>query len=83
MAKYTPLKLFLAGLPASQKEITLTFSRIEEILGDKLPKSASLHRAWWSNEIDGQHVEAQSWLDAGWRVDSVDQTRNWIRFIRK
>ena len=83
MSKYSPLQQFLAGLPGSQREITLTFYRIEEIIGSKLPKSAFQHRAWWSNEKDGDHVEAHSWLNAGWAVDTVDQTKCWVRFIHR
>ncbi len=83
MAKYSPLQEFLAGLPDTQCEIILNFDRIEEIIGSKLPKSAFQHRAWWSNEKDGDHVEAHSWLNAGWAVDTFDQTKCWVRFIHR
>jgi hypothetical protein len=83
MAKYSPLQRFLAGLPNEQREITLTFEKIEQIIGEKLPKSAFLYRAWWSNKKDGVHVVAHSWLNAGWFVDSVDQSQHWVRFMRK
>src|SRR5215216_4202958 len=32
--KYEPLRDFLAGLPRGQKQITLGFARLEELLGD-------------------------------------------------
>jgi hypothetical protein len=83
MAKYDPLKLNLINLSKDQNEITLTFEQIEKILEDQLPLSAYRHRAWWSNEEHGVHVNAHAWMDAGWRVDSVNQRERWVRFIRK
>jgi hypothetical protein len=83
MSKYTPLQNYLSGLPANQNDITLTFEQIERILNDPLPASAYQHQAWWANEQDGNHVEAHAWLNAGWRVDSFDQTKKWVRFIRQ
>ncbi len=47
----------------------ISYSSIEEILGFELPMSAHKHRAWWSN---GGHSYADSWLNAGWEVSSVD-----------
>ena len=82
MSKYTPLQNFLMTLPRSQRDITLTFDRIEQIIIDKLPYSAFHHRAWWSNERNGRHVEAHSWLNAGWQVETVNQEQKWVRFIR-
>ncbi len=81
--KYSPLERYLAGLPDSTCDVTMTFEHIERILGDQLPPSAHKHRPWWANERDGQHVHAHSWLDAGWKVDSVDQNRKQVRFRRK
>ncbi len=80
--KYTPLGAYLAAIPQGQSDITLSFEQIESILGDKLPPSAHEHRAWWSNETDGQHVNAHAWMDAGWTADTVDQERGVIRFLR-
>ena len=81
-SKYTPLEHFLRGLPINQQEVTMSFEQIERILNDKLPQSATQHRAWWSNETEGSHVEAHAWLDAGWKMDSVDQHQQWVRFLR-
>ncbi len=82
MAKYTPLQNYLSNL-APQKDITLTFEQIERILRQRLPPSAFLYSAWWANEQDGNHVEAHAWLSAGWRVDTVDLAKKWVRFVRK
>ncbi len=81
--KYTPLSNYLKNIPASQKEITLTFARIEEILCDKLPRSSGQYTAWWNNELEGAHVQAHGWMDAGWRVDTVNLAKGWVRFIRQ
>jgi hypothetical protein len=80
--KYTPLEKYLSDLPESTREITLTFEQIEKILADKLPQSAYDHRAWWANERDGNHVHAHAWLNVGWKVESVDQNRVWVKFQR-
>jgi hypothetical protein len=82
MSKYAPLQKYLSGLPAYQKDITLSFEQIEGILHASLPLSAIHHQAWWANERNGAHVEAHSWMDAGWKVDSFDQKQKWVRFVR-
>ena len=64
MAKYDPLGDFLAKQRGGN--CTLTHGNIEEILGARLPPSATRHRAWWGNEADGEHVQCRSWLGAGW-----------------
>jgi len=82
MSKYTPLKNYLAGLPATTRDATLTFTQIERIINDKLPPSAHRHQAWWANEISGTHTNAHAWLDAGWRVESFNQSQKWVRYRR-
>jgi hypothetical protein len=77
MGKYYPLERYLS----SQKKgtLTLNFSAIEKIIGDKLPPSAFKHRAWWAN--DKAHVEALAWLNAGWSVQTVDESRLAVTFV--
>ena len=82
MAKYDPLKVYLKKKSFSMQEITLSYDQINEILQSNLPSSAYNHSAWWSNEIDGQHVQAHAWQDAGWKVESVYFTKRRVRFIR-
>ncbi len=82
MAKYDPLKQYLLNLPPDKNDITLTFDQIGKIIIRNLPQSAYIHRAWWSNEAHGIHVSAHAWMDAGWRVDAVNQSEHWVRFIR-
>lgn len=67
--KYAPLARHLRGQSAP---VSMSFSQLENLLGDSLPPSARRHQAWWSNESEGSHVQAHAWLDTGWRVASVD-----------
>ncbi len=80
--KYTPLENYLRDLPASQKEITLSFEQIERIINAKLPQSAYEYQAWWANEKEGNHVNARAWANAGWKVESVDFKRKQARLVR-
>jgi hypothetical protein len=84
MTKYQPLCDYLQTQPARKEKLTLSFDRIEKILGAPLPESAAQHRAWWANEYSpGSHVQAQAWLGADWKVDNVDQDRRWVSFRRE
>lgn len=65
MAKYDPLERYLSAQPKSG--CTLTFSQIEKIIGAPLPPSARRHKSWWGN--DSTHVQAQTWMGAGWMTD--------------
>ncbi len=81
--KYTPLENYLTVLPANRGEVRLSFEHIERMLNDKLPPSAKQYSAWWSNETEGSHVQARSWMDAGWKVDAVNFKEKWVRFVRQ
>jgi hypothetical protein len=83
MAKYDPLKEYLYSLPENTNDITLSFEQVESIIKEKLPYSAFNYRAWWSNEVNGVLVSVHAWMDAGWKVDYVNQTSHWVRFIRQ
>lgn len=48
--------------------IELRFSRIEEIIGSKLPDSAYKYPAWWYPS--DTHTWANGWRDRGWRVST-------------
>ena len=68
MSKYYKLEEYLRN---SQKQVeVLSYDEIEEILGFELPPSAHKYRAWWAN--DRSHTHANAWLNAGWKVSSVD-----------
>jgi hypothetical protein len=47
----------------------MSFREIESLLGQPLPASAYKYPAWWANQTDGRHVEAISWMEAGFRVE--------------
>lgn len=80
--KYAPLENFLRDIPEHQIETTLTFKQIEIIINDALPPSAYQYQAWWANEKDGQHTHAHAWMNANWRVDTINLHEKWVRFIR-
>jgi hypothetical protein len=66
MSKYAPLENHLSGL--EENSITLSYEKLEQMLGFKLPNSAYKHRAWWSN---GKKGGSKFWLRVGWMVESV------------
>jgi hypothetical protein len=80
--KYTPLENYLHDLPESQREVTLRFEQIEGIMNSKLPFSAYESPKWWDHEKEGNHVNARSWTNAGWKIESLDLNEKWVRFIR-
>jgi DNA-binding XRE family transcriptional regulator len=66
--KYEPLFEYLKEQPDTGL-LELSFAEIEAILGNKLPASARLTRAWWANS---KTTQGHAWQDADWRVDDVD-----------
>ena len=83
MGYYDPLRDYLMGCEGD--EVTLSFARIEEILGRALPASARKYGAWWANEGDcpsTQHSHARSWYAAGYRV-RVDLAGGRALFYRR
>lgn len=73
--KYGPLRDHLVSCAGSRAE--MTFQALEDLVG-RLPDSAYRHRAWWGNS--DATAEAKAWLDAGWRVESVDQAAREVVF---
>ena len=83
MSKYDLLFNELVAIPSGITEKTLTFGEIEKILGFKLPDSAYNYRQWWANPSSAKdHPYAQSWIAAGWTVETVNQDEKWVRFKR-
>jgi hypothetical protein len=54
---------------------------MEEIMGANLPPSARSHRSWWANDYVS-HVQSGVWLEAGWRVTTVDLDQEFVTFAR-
>jgi hypothetical protein len=69
MGKYEPLTKFLQAQHADR--IEMTFAEIQKVIGTKLPSSAKLYRAWWSNNPSNSVMTA-AWRDAGFRSEQVD-----------
>jgi hypothetical protein len=80
MGKYEPLARYLNS--RSEDSWNATFAEIEEALGFALPPSAHQHRAWWSNQKDGNHSQSAGWQAAGWETRDVDIRRRLVRFER-
>ncbi len=80
--KYIPLENYLRDLPASQKEVNLSFEQIERILSDKLPSSAYEDERWWRHETEGNHVNRRAWSTAGWKIASLSVDEKWVTLVR-
>jgi hypothetical protein len=65
MGKYDGLRTYLQEQGA--EELTLSFRKIESIIGATLPDGA-LKPHWWSNELSSQSAQTFSWLDARYRA---------------
>ena len=59
----------------------MSFAEIEKELGFKLPRSAYVYEAWWSNNETG-HSHARAWLEPGWRTEDVDIAGKKVTFAR-
>jgi hypothetical protein len=79
MEKYRPLERHFQKADRT-RTVVLSFAQIEQILGDTLPASATKHAAFWVNNPT-RHVHAAAWLNAGWKVESVDLIRKVITFV--
>lgn len=77
MGKYDPLFEHLCR--AGDDPLEMSFEALGALVGG-LPKSAYVHHAWWGNEVDGRHVEARAWMNAGRLVERVDLNRQTVRF---
>lgn len=79
MSKYKPLTEYLR----SRREPfwRASFEDIEAVLAFVLPKAAVEKSGWWDN--GGATGHSKSWLDAGWRVESVDRPSRRVLFHRE
>lgn len=77
-SKYYPLFLHLQQCHPT--DATLTFAEIEALLGCSLPTSALKTRNWWSNRDSPSALQAGAWLNAGYKVESVDLTQQTVTF---
>lgn len=78
-SRYAKLAIYLHSLKIAKE--TFSFEQIEEILEGELPPSAWDHRSWWANDSVG-HVQSKQWLDADWRVASINMSEHRVTFAR-
>lgn len=76
IAKYNPLRDFLATYRASQ--VQLAFEQIENMLGCKLETAAYTFKSWWEN--DRRNPQAIAWLESGWEVVDVNLQQRKVTF---
>ncbi|SDY63496.1 hypothetical protein SAMN05660462_00534 [Proteiniborus ethanoligenes] len=74
--KYIGLTRFLEK--SNEDKLTLSFAQIESLIGDSLPLSAKVHRAFWSNTKT--HSVAYGWMNANYRTIDVDLGNELITF---
>jgi hypothetical protein len=85
-SKYEPLERHLRRVNSTDDEITIAFSELKRILGCDLPDAAFDHRAWWGNQTNNAtRPQARAWMNAGFTVETVRQTREsgWVTFKRQ
>ena len=80
---YPPLFLHLVEEfydPNKKRQITLSLSKIEKILGKELPHKAKKSSAWWKKN---NSVQARACRFAGWKARSLNLSSKEITFKRK
>ncbi len=77
-SKYTYLREYLTRRAKYSRYVRLSFKKIEEIMGNKLPSSAFSDPRWWSNTSGQSHSDA--WLSVGWRVERVELDKKEVVF---
>ena len=83
-SKYQPLTDFL--LKQNGESVTISFDKINSILGFDLPPSASDTNAitWWANDTKS-HSQTNAWLNAGYKTKNVSNTigNREINFVKE
>ena len=74
--QYERLERHLRAL--GRPRIEMTFDEVAQAIGDRLPRSAYQHPAWWGS--DPKHTQAV-WLDAGY-VASPNLTAQRVIFTK-
>jgi hypothetical protein len=81
--KYLPLEQYLQCLPPEQQGVILTFQEIEQILDNKLPRSAYTYQKWWTHESQPRSPQKQAFRRAGWRLCTISMSEQRLQFIRQ
>jgi CBS domain-containing protein len=79
-SRYAALASYLQEQSDNVNTLELTFEMVEQAMGARLPPSAR-HRSWWANDSVG-HAQSQRWLNAGWRVSTIDLAARKVTFAR-
>lgn len=79
--KYSPLTRYLAKRANYTATATLSFQRIEGIIGDSLPIQAYKNAEWWKNNRSSPHIQA--WENVGWKVEAVDIEKRVVTLRRE
>jgi len=79
--KYAPLTNYLVNLSKYTDYASLTFSKIEGLIGDSLPESAYQKVDWWKNTDNT--TQGHAWMLAGWRVKEVRLEEKRAIFIKE
>jgi hypothetical protein len=79
--KYSPLTRYLAKRANYTDTATLSFQRIEGIIGDSLPLQAYKSIDWWKTSRTS--AQGHAWSDVGWSVDDVDVEKRSVTFRRE
>ena len=79
MSKYEPLTAFLQAKQG--RDVRISFSEIEALIGQKLPAKSKANRAWWSNNASNS-VMTKAWLAAGYNSAQVDIAGEKLSFVR-
>lgn len=79
MYKYDPLGDYLRK--QSSDRVTLSFDDVADIIGDTLPPSAFTRAEWWANSRS--HIEANAWMDEGWKTEGTSLIEQRVTFVKQ
>lgn len=77
---YDPLHERLSSLHVTT--VRMSFTDIEEIIGQDLPPSSRKYPAWWGNNDQGGKRHSSAWLNAGWRTEDLALEMEEVSFVR-
>ena len=77
--KYIPLESYFAEV--AQNQVTLTYTAIENIVGQPLPNAAYLNSSWWKKtKPPATHFLA--WMNSDYTIKEIDLGRS-VTFIKE
>lgn len=80
MTQYDPLYKWLCSRPA--EPVVVTFVKIEELVGFRLPAPARADTGWWANDASAErHQQCRAWMDAGFETGKLDLEDGWVEFV--